>query len=223
MRIYTADELPQHLPEGTPNPDWLALRGSRFTGSEFYLFMSLAKKNELSETAESKLYEKALASLGYETDAGITTAAMERGTELESVARELYKAETFNDIREVGFVDYESLRAGCSPDGVVFRQEPFIDDRIDKIIEIKCPAIKNYIRMATGKIPAQYMIQIQYNLFITGAKSCDFVVYHPDMALSVQEIRPDEQTQADIKTVLEKLNARYDEILAQIQQYRKKD
>lgn len=250
MRIYTADELPQHLPDGTPNPDWLALRGSRFTGSDFYLFMLLAKKNDLSETAESKLYEKALASLGYETDAGITTAAMERGTELESVARDLYKAETFNDIREVGFVDYESLRAGCSPDGVLYHEEPFVDDiyyektengkteivygkpknyimrdldKIDKIIEIKCPAIKNYIRMAMGKIPAQYMIQVQYNLFITGAKSCDFVVYHPDMALSVQEIRPDEQIQADIKTVLEKLNARYDEILAQIQQYRKKD
>jgi hypothetical protein len=250
MRIYTADELPQHLPDGTPNPDWMALRSSRFTGSEFYLFMSLAKKNELSETAESKLYEKALASLGYETDAGITTAAMERGTELESVARELYKAETFNDVREVGFVDYESLRAGCSPDGIMYYETPIVDDiyyqkdengetkvlygkpkhyimrdldKIDKIIEIKCPAVKNYIRMATGKIPTQYVIQCQYNMLITGAKSCDFVVYHPDMALSVQEIKPDEQIQADIKVVLEKLNARYDEILAQIQQYRKKD
>lgn len=250
MRIYTADELPQHLESGEPNPDWLALRSSRFTGSDFYLFMSLAKKNELSETAESKLYEKALASLGYETDAGITTAAMERGTELESVARDLYKAETFNDIREVGFVDYESLRAGCSPDGVLYHEEPFVDDiyyektengkteivygkpknyimrdldKIDKIIEIKCPAIKNYIRMAMGKIPAQYMIQVQYNLFITGAKSCDFVVYHPDMALSVQEIKPDEQIQSDIKVVLEKLNARYDEILVQIKRFRKND
>ena len=250
MRIYTADELPQHLESGEPNPEWLNLRASRFSGSDFYLFMSLAKKNELSETAESKLYEKALASLGYETDAGITTAAMERGTELESVARELYKAETFNDIREVGFVDYESLRAGCSPDGVIYHQAQIIDDiewhkdesgelqmsigkprtlvftmsdQIDKIIEIKCPAIKNYIRMAMGKIPTQYVIQCQYNMLITGAKSCDFVVYHPDMALSVQEIKPDEQIQSDIKVVLEKLNARYDEILAQIKRFRKND
>lgn len=568
MRIYTADELPQHLESGEPNPDWLALRGSRFTGSEFYLFMSLAKKNELSETAESKLYEKALASLGYETETGFTSAAMERGTELESVARELYKAETFNDVQEVGFVDYESLRAGCSPDGVIYHQAQIIDDiewhkdengelqmsigkprtlvftmsdQIDKIIEIKClpddaqiltpkgfvdiktikngdvvaqytqdgkiefvknlgvlhekykgelynfyrynkltmsctpthrvvyystyknklaeclakdfpkksnrkilvggyvggkknitadmrfciatnadghltsnktivfdfskqrkiirlveilkelgfeykivgertfnnpkwnpskriivkvpnaksykqglnkmcdltkistaqaekiiqeialwdgtigrsktiaytsmdkadvdfvaaicvianrksnvcagsngsymitisgygvqskknmagigfsenntgqkiktepycgsvhcvkvpsgmfvarmpnacafitgncPNIKNYVRMAMGKIPTQYVIQCQYNMLITGAKSCDFVVYHPDMALSIQEIHPDEQIQSDIKVVLEKLNARYDEILAQIQQYRKKD
>lgn len=219
MRIYTADELPQHLESGEPNPDWLALRGSRFTGSDFYLFMSLAKKNELSETAESKLYEKALASLGYETDAGITTAAMERGTELESVARELYKAETFNDVREVGFVDYESLRAGFSPDGLIF------DDHgnIIKTLEIKSPMVKNYVRMATGKIPTQYIIQIQYGLFITGAKSCDFVIFHPDMQLHIQEIRPDEQIQADIKTVLEKLNARYDEILAQIKRFRKND
>lgn len=220
MKIFN---IPQHLESGEPNPEWLNLRASRFSGSDFYLFMSLAKKNELSETAESKLYEKALASLGYDTESGFTSAAMERGTELESVARELYKAETFDDVREVGFVDFESLRAGCSPDGVVFRQEPFIDDRIDKIIEIKCPNIKNYVRMAMGKIPTQYVIQCQYNMLITGAKSCDFVVYHPDMQLSIQEIRPDEQIQADIKAVLEKLNARYDEILAQIQQYRKKD
>lgn len=240
MKIYSASELPQHLESGEANPDWLALRGSRFTGSDFYLFMSLAKKDELSETAESKLYEKALASLGYETESGTTTAAMERGIELESVARDLYKTETFNDVREVGFVDYESLRAGCSPDGVIMT--PFlkrttekhyscgdvvvIDDeevdwRIDKIIEIKCPAIKNYVRMAMGKIPAQYMVQMQYNMFVTGAKSCDFIVYHPDMMLSIQEIAADEQIQNDIKIVLEKLNARYDEILEEIKRYKK--
>jgi hypothetical protein len=43
------------------------------------------------------------------------------------------------------------------------------------------------------------------------------------MALSVQEIKPDEQIQSDIKVVLEKLNARYDEILAQIKRFRKND
>ena len=211
------------------------------------MFMSLAKKNELSETAESKLYEKALASLGYETDASITTAAMERGTELESVARELYKAETFNDIREVGFVDYESLRAGCSPDGVMYLETPIVDDiyyqkdengetqvlygkpkhyvmrdldKIEKIIEIKCPEIKNYLRMASGKIPPLYQTQVQFNLLITGAKSCDFVVWHPNMKLVVREIAADAEYQANIVEALEKLNARYDEILDEINKYK---
>ena len=244
MKIFN---IPQHLESGEPNPEWLNLRASRFSGSDFYLFMSLAKKNELSETAESKLYEKALASLGYETDASITTAAMERGTELESVARELYKAETFNDIREVGFVDYESLRAGCSPDGVMYLETPIVDDiyyqkdengetqvlygkpkhyvmrdldKIEKIIEIKCPEIKNYLRMASGKIPPLYQTQVQFNLLITGAKSCDFVVWHPNMKLVVREIAADAEYQANIVEALEKLNARYDEILDEINKYK---
>ena len=215
MRIYTKDELPQHLPTGEANPDWLAMRANKFTGSDFYLFMSLLKKGELTETAESKLYEKVLANFG-DYPENITSAAMERGTELESEARAEYIAETFNDVQEVGFVDYESLRAGCSPDGVVFGA----DGTIDKIIEIKCPGIKNYIKMAKGKIPMQYLVQMQYNMLITGAKSCDFVIYHPNMRLVIKNIKPDEQMQKDIQTVLEKLNPMYDEILSDIETMR---
>ena len=74
--------------------------------------------------------------------------------------------------------------------------------------------------MATGKIPPLYVCQMQYNMLITGAKSCDFVIYHPDMKLVVREINADEKIQADIITALEKLNARYDEILEQIREYK---
>lgn len=215
MRIYSSTELPQHFEDGTANPEWLALHNQKFTGSNFYVFMSLLKKGELTDTAESVLYEKALASIE-EPEPTVVTAAMERGTMLESVARESYMAETFEDVCEVGFVDLEELRAGCSPDGCVFA-----GDKIEKIIEIKCPAAKNYIKMAKGKLPTQYEVQVQYNLFVTGAKSCDFVVYHPEFKLSVQNIKPDEKMQADIRAVLEKLNAKYDEILADIKEFRK--
>lgn len=215
MRIYSSAELPQHFEDGTANPEWLAMHNRKFTGSNFYVFMSLLKKGELTDTAESVLYEKALASIE-EPEPTVVTAAMERGTMLESVARESYMAETFEDVREVGFVDLEELRAGCSPDGCVFA-----GDKIEKTIEIKCPAAKNYIKMAKGKLPTQYEVQVQYNLFVTGAKSCDFVVYHPAFKLSVQNIKPDEKMQADIRAVLEKLNAKYDEILADIKEFRK--
>ena len=65
------------------------------------------------------------------------------------------------------------------------------------------------------------MTQIQYGLLITGAKSCDFVVWHPDMRLSVQEIKADANYQKDIITVLEKLNARYDAILEEIKEFKR--
>lgn len=233
MRIYTKEELPQHLENGTANPDWLVLRGSRFTGSDFHLFMSMLKKGELTDTAESKLYEKALASFGVDMPENITSAAMEKGTELEPIARELYREETFEDVQEVGFVDCEVLRAGCSPDGVIYANsgndtrfgellfvqgEPAEQVGIKKIIEIKCPDIKNYVKMvAQHKIPTAYRVQMQYNLFVTGAKCCDFVVYHPDMKLYIETVYPDEQMQKDIVQVLEKLNPLYDDIVKSIE------
>lgn len=237
MKIY--DELPQHLEDGTANPDWLSLRAGKFTGSDFHQYMGLAKKDELSDTAESNLYKKVLESLGYSFES-YRSSAMEDGNENEPLARADYIAETFNDVHEVGFVDWEQMRAGCSPDGVIYDETVVIDDmtikngelvvvdptywkvkKIKKILEIKCPEIKNYLKMAKGKIPPVYMVQMQYNMLITGAKSCDFVVWHPDMRLSVQEIKADANYQKDIMTVLEKLNARYDAILEEIQELRK--
>lgn len=213
MRIYK--DLPQHLEDGTANPDWLAVRAGKFTGSDFNQYMTFLKKNELSDTAESCLCEKVLESLGEQFDS-TTTVAMARGTELEPIARKEYIQQTFNDVQEVGFVDWERLRAGCSPDGVIYK-----GDQIEKIIEIKCPNIKNYLKMASGNITPLYKCQMQFNMLITGAKSCDFVVYHPDMQLFIKEIDADADFQADIVSVLEKLNARYDEILEQIERYKK--
>lgn len=229
-------DLPQHLPDGTANPDWLAIRAGLFTGSDFHQYLGIVEK-ELSDTAESNLYKKVLESLG-ETFDSLKTEAMERGTELEETARSAYWAETGEDVEEVAFVDYEQLRAGCSPDGVIIHREltktsprtytcgdvvgvddECVSEKIIKIIEIKCPEIKNYLKMAKGKIPPVYQTQMQYNMLITGAKSCDFVVYHPNMRLVVQEIDADADYQQKIITALEKLNARYYEILEEIKEF----
>ena len=208
-------DLPQHLQTGEANPDWLALRAGKFTGSDFHQYLGIVKK-ELSDTAESNLYKKVLESLGEQFE-NPKSDAMDRGTELEPVARAEYMGDTFNDVQEVAFVDWEKLRAGCSPDGVIFGQK----EEIVKILEIKCPEIKNYLKMAKGKIPPVYTTQMQYNMLITGAKSCDFIIYHSDMRLVVLEVNADEQYQADIITALEKLNARYDEILEEIRELKR--
>ena len=75
--------------------------------------------------------------------------------------------------------------------------------------------------MAKGKIPPVYMTQMQYNMLITGAKSCDFVVWHPDMRLSIQEIKADADYQKDILTALKMLNDYYDLILKQIERFKR--
>lgn len=242
MKIYNGT---QHEDTGDANESWLALRAGKFTGSDFHQYMGIVKKGMLSESAESNLYQKVLESLGQTFDS-YTSDAMARGTELESFARKEYIGETFNDVKEVKFVDWEKLRAGCSPDGVIYdfdivKTEPriirminketgtttdVIDDiayerKIKKIIEIKCPNLRNYMKMVNGIIPPVYMTQIQFNMLITGAKSCDFVVYHPDMRLSIQEIKADADYQKDIVTALKMLNDYYDLILKQIERFKR--
>lgn len=242
MRIY--NDVPQHLDNGTANDEWLSLRAGKFTGSDFHQYLGILDKG-LSETAESNLYKKVLESLGEQFES-VRSDAMERGNELEPFARREYMGDTFNDVQEVAFVDWGKLRAGCSPDGVIYNDMVIIDDidyektfsrqhqgiittepkefvfrSIKKIIEIKCPEIKNYLKMAKGKIPPIYMTQMQFNMLITGAKSCDFVIYHPSMRLIIRKIDADADYQKKIMDALEKLNARYDEILEEIQELRR--
>jgi putative phage-type endonuclease len=210
MRIHN---IAQHLESGEANPDWLALRAGKFSGSDFNQYMAIVEKGKLSDTAETALHKKVLSGIGEAFDS-YKSESMERGNELEPLARQAYMCETFADVQEVGFVDWERLRAGCSPDGVIYGA----DGQIEKIIEIKCPEIANFLRYAesVSKIPALYKTQIQYNMLITGAKSCDFVAYYPGMRLIVHTIDADAKLQSEIVIALEKLNARYDEILTQI-------
>lgn len=219
MKIYN---IPQHLDDGQANPDWLALRAGKFSGSDFNQYMAIVEKGKLSDTAETALHKKVLSGIGEVFDS-YKSEPMERGNELEPLARKAYMCETFADVQEVGFVDWEQLRAGCSPDGVIYEDYPTFDGsycgkRISKIVEIKCPEIVNYLRYAesASKIPALYKTQMQYNMLITGAKSCDFVVYYPGMRLIIHTIDADSELQSDIVIALEKLNVRYDEILTQI-------
>lgn len=210
MRIHN---IAQHLESGEANPDWLALRAGKFSGSDFNQYMAIVEKGKLSDTAETALHKKVLSGIGEAFDS-YKSESMERGNELEPLARQAYMCETFADVQEVGFVDWERLRAGCSPDGVIYGA----DGQIEKIIEIKCPEIVNYLRYAdsASKIPALYKVQMQYNMLITGAKSCDFVAYYPGMRLIIHTIDADAELQSNIITALEKLNVHYDEILARI-------
>ena len=96
---------------------------------------------------------------------------MQRGLELESEARTIYEFETGNEIKEVGFVEYNKY-IGCSPDGL-------IDE--DGGIEIKIHNDKVYTELLLhNKIDTKYLWQIQMNLFITGRQWFDYVAYNPN-------------------------------------------
>ena len=237
MKIYTME---QHLLDNSTNPEWLDARAGHFTGSDFHQYMPLLKTGKLSETAKKELSKKILENFGYRFDT-FQTPAMQRGIELEPTAREAYSFVYGKDIQEVGFVDLEKYHAGCSPDGVIYEETSVLDDiecrkdingeltliqtkpklfkiqRIKEIVEIKCPMIETFVSYLDDEfMNAEYYTQMQFNMFITGADVCHFVVYHPDFNLIVRDIPKDEEMQNKIQTALEKLQGMYDEMYERI-------
>lgn len=216
MKIYK--DMQQHDIEGNANPDWLNLKAGKFSGSDFHNFIGMAKTGKLSETAKKELYKKCLENFGYRFDIP-QTFAMARGIELEPTAREAYSFVYGKDIAEVGFVDLEELHAGCSPDGVIYDEED--NNKIKEIIEIKCPLVETFVSyLDPDFMNPDYAVQCQFNMFITGADVCHFVVYHPDFNLIVRDIPKDPEMQEKIGNVLKTLNEIYDDMYARIKSKR---
>lgn len=188
MRIIK--DLPQHLDTGEANPDWLALRAGKFTGSNFYIMFGNGetKRKLILEKATEQILGKPCNKNHYTNDDII------RGIELEHVARELYICETFNNVEEVAFIEKDEF-SGCSPDGLVGE---------DGLIEIKCPKDTVFVEQKTsGKIKLDYYIQMQYNMFISERKWCDYIAYNENFPLLIKRYERDEDCIAKIKTVLQ--------------------
>lgn len=95
--------------------------------------------------------------------------AMQKGTELEPIARDLYSFDKIMTVSNGGF--FENGKMGDSPDGVVK----------DGVIEIKCvEPVAHMKRLKMGGIDPAYKHQITFHILMTGAKFCDFVSYCED-------------------------------------------
>lgn len=183
-------DLPQHLDTGEANPAWLALRAGKFTGSDFIVMLGN------SETKRKMILEKATEHiLGKPCNKDkFLSADMIRGIELEDEARELYIIETFNEVEQVGFIQRDEY-SGCSPDGLVEE---------DGLIEIKCPKDTVFVEQSiSGKIKLDYYAQMQYNMFITGRKWCDYVAYNENFPLLIRRYERDEEYIKKIEVALE--------------------
>lgn len=164
---------------------WQSLRAGRVGGSSCAaLLVNGRSENGLGKGAMSLIYRKAAEYIAGKEE-GYVNAAMERGTELEPIARRRYEYETLNKVQEVGYIS-DGDYLGVSPDGLVGD---------DGAIEIKCPGGAKFVEFVdTGVIPSAYYAQMQWLLWISGRQWCDFVVFHPDFApgdLLIKRVKPD--------------------------------
>ena len=168
---------------------WMQLRSGKFTASSF---------KDLFASKSTATYKKALYKVVYERMTGeqpesFKSEYMERGNQLEPLARSEYEMQTFNTVEDGGFFELNDF-IGASPDGL-------IGD--DGLLEIKCPAYNTMIQyLIDRKLPNQYKYQVHGQLYVTGRKWTDFCAYHPKLPIIIIRVKRDEVIINEIKNKL---------------------
>ena len=113
--------------------EWLTARAGKVTASCLDDVMA-AKTTAGYQNYMAKLICERLTGRAEQTP---VSAAMQRGTDLESLARDFYVVETGAMVEEVGFYAHPTITSsGASPDGIIGS---------DGLIEIKCPNTATHI------------------------------------------------------------------------------
>jgi putative phage-type endonuclease len=152
--------------------EWKAARAGMITASRICDVIAKIKSGEAASRRDYKAQLVVERLTGLPAEDGYTNAAMQWGNEQEPFARAAYEFKYGVMVDQVGFVGHPIVvTAGASPDGLVNE---------DGLVEIKCPKTATHLQyILDGRVPAQYVPQMQWQMECTGRDWCDFVSYDP--------------------------------------------
>ena len=151
--------------------EWLQLRAGLVTSSKMATIMAHFGK-DFGEPAKAYAQQIALERfLGERVETNsYKSKVMDRGHELEPIARGLYEREMMVAVKNGGF--FEDGKRGDSPDGLVGS---------DGILEIKSvEQTAHWKLIKNGGYDLSYKWQIQNHIWVPDRKWCDFASYCPD-------------------------------------------
>lgn len=176
--------------------EWFQARLGKVTASRVKDVMAKTKSGPAA-SRKNYMMELLCQRLTGNREEGFTNAAMQRGTELEPVARSAYEIASGQIVTEAEFITHPDYQqTGASPDG-------FVSD--DGLIEIKCPNTAQHIAcIQSGEPDSKYWWQMQHQMWCTGREWCDFVSFDdrlPEaLQLFVVRVERDEQAISDLST-----------------------
>lgn len=200
------------------SPEWFAARLGRVTASRVADVMA-ATKSGPAASRKNYMMELLCQRLTGKSEEGFTSAAMQRGTDLEPIARSAYEVDAGVMVVETGLILHPSgIAFGASPDGLV---------NGDGLVEIKCPNTATHVEfLRTGKPDGKYLWQMAAQMECAGRDWCDFVSFDdrlPD-PLQYRRVRIDRddkkisEMMAGIRSFLDELDAVEAEMTALIEQ-----
>lgn len=177
---------------------------------------SLANQIITSQGKPSKQREGYLYTLAAERVTGQRADAyknelMQVGNDREQESRDLYSLVTGNEVATVGVIYKDNEKKFlCSPDGLAMDSE-----RIG--CELKNVLPKTQVKyLLSGKLPSEYVVQIQFSLYVTDFIRWDFCSYSPGLRPLIIQVGRDENLISAIHTELESFCNELDEVVKKI-------
>ena len=196
------------------SPEWFLFRSGKVSASKVADVMATTKSGP-SAARKNYMMELLCQRLTGNVEQGFNSAAMQRGTDLEPIARSAYEVDSGVMVIEVGLVDHPSIEwFGASPDGMVNE---------DGLVEIKCPNTATHIEfLRTGKPDGRYVWQMMAQMACTGRKWCDFVSFDDRLPehLQYRKVRVErcektiEKMETEIRSFLAELETLINELKA---------
>lgn len=175
--------------------EWLSARCGLITASTVKLIMTPTGKPARNDATRTHLYELLAQRVTGYVEPTYVSDDMLRGQQDEVTARWMYD-KTVAPVTEVGFItrQFDGFKLGYSPDGLVGDFG---------LIEIKSRRQKHQARTiiecaAAGTVPAEYALQCQTGLLVTGRQWLDYISYCGGMPMAMVRVYPDDAVHAAI-------------------------
>jgi len=168
--------------------EWEKLKLGKFSASSCNDLLS-GKTSKGYKNLINRIFEEQYTKSTSESKLFRGNWATDRGHELEPIARESFEKETFDVVKEIGFVEIDDY-IGCSPDGLVYE---------DGLIQIKCPIFLTQVEyLEKQEVPPNYYKQMQFELFVTARDYNIFYSYHPKLKSVIIKVNRDDELIAKI-------------------------
>lgn len=151
------------------SPEWFLFRSGKVSASKVADVMATTKSGPAA-ARKNYMMELLCQRLTGNVEQGFNSAAMQRGIDMEPMARSAYEVDTGVMVVEVGSIQHPLIEGFiASPDGLV---------NDDGLVEIKSPNTATHIEfLRTGKPDGRYVWQMMAQMACTGRKWCDFVSF----------------------------------------------
>lgn len=181
--------------------EWMAARCGLLTASEMKRIITPTLKPASNDAERAHLWELLAQRITRYVEPAYVSDDMLRGQEDEIEARALY-AQHYAPVETVGFIvrDFGWGKIGYSPDGLVG------DDGL-----IECKSRRQRFQVETicqGEMPADFRIQVQTGLLVTGRRWCHFISYSGGLPMCPILVEADREVQDAILDAAEQFEAR---------------